>query len=120
MQGPKGATGDRGIAGPQSIQGTPGSKGDKGDKGDTGSQGDVGAVGISGTSGANGKDGATILAGFFNPADSEGRDDDLYFDQENGEVYKKTSGYVFFVLSMSWLVLSMNRLNPGRLEHRSR
>lgn len=75
--------GPPGPQGPQGIQGPAGEKGDKGDRGDRGEKGERGTAG---------RDGSSILAGFLDPRPEDGRDDDLYFDQEKGDVYKKVSG----------------------------
>jgi len=86
-----------GVAGPAGPMGPAGPQGPKGEKGD---KGDAGAEGKRGLSGSDGKNGSSILAGFYNPLDSQGNDDDLYFDQENGDMYKKVSGAWSFVTSL--------------------
>jgi hypothetical protein len=69
--GPTGATGDEGLSGSTGLQGIPGPTGAQGTTGD---------------------DGATWVTGSGAPTGGLGVDDDLYLDNDSGDVYQKTGG----------------------------
>src|SRR5690606_35327170 len=55
-------------------------------------RGPQGEPGQDGNDGADGTDGASILTGEGAPADDLGKDDDLYIDSANGDLYAKADG----------------------------
>lgn len=101
LVGPAGATGPAGAAGPVGAPGPTGSQGPAGTTGPigpAGSPGPVGAPGPAGPAGApgpigpKGDNGATWLSGSGAPASSLGNLNDLYLDNDLGDVYIKGSG----------------------------
>lgn len=69
-------------------------KGDKGDTGSTGPEGpkgENGKDGEDGNDGKDGKDGATWHSGKGAPAADLGNEGDFYFNEETGDIYKKTA-----------------------------
>ena len=112
-RGPQGNSGVIGMTGPQGDQGIPGDPGGpQGIQGETGPEGPQGPQGVAGTDpgatgpqgdpGTNGTDGV----GGFNfhqgsgvPDISLGNDNDSYFDNLSGDLYKKESGLWIFKMN---------------------
>jgi len=106
-QGLPGPAGDTGPAGPIGPAGAPGPVGAPGPAGDTGPAGPIGPAGAPGPVGAPGPqgsdgpagppgpqgiNGATWLSGSGAPAASDGATNDLYLDNDLGDVYIKNAG----------------------------
>lgn len=84
--GPPGTTGPAGTAGPAGAPGTPGP---------AGSPGTPGPAGSPGPPGPPGSNGATWLSGSGEPVASTGNLNDLYLDNDSGNIYiKGGSGWV--------------------------
>lgn len=96
--GPAGATGPAGPAGPVGAPGPQGSDGPAGPVGPVGPAGPVGAPGPQGSDGPSGPpgpqgiNGATWLSGSGTPSAADGVQNDLYLDNDLGDVYVKGSG----------------------------
>ena len=77
---------DGNITGPQGQQGIQGPEGPEGPQGIQGIEGPVGPQGPQGLQGTS------IRSGSGAPASSLGNDGDIYVDEDNGDLYGKTSG----------------------------
>ena len=69
-------------------------------QGPQGEQGPVGPQGPAGENGENGEDGSLILHGEGKPADSLGKDTDVYIDSKTGDLYQKDNGTWTLVMNI--------------------
>ena len=69
-------------------------------QGPQGEQGPVGPQGPAGENGENGEDGSLILHGEGKPADSLGKDTDVYIDSKTGDLYQKENGSWTLVMNI--------------------
>ena len=69
-------------------------------QGPQGEQGPVGPQGPAGENGANGEDGSLILHGEGKPADTLGKDADVYIDSKTGDLYQKENGSWTLVMNI--------------------
>ena len=69
-------------------------------QGPQGEQGPVGPQGPAGENGENGEDGSLILHGEGKPADSLGKDSDIYIDSKTGDLYQKENGSWTLVMNI--------------------
>ncbi|MFM8313143.1 MAG: hypothetical protein ACKOA8_02550 [Deltaproteobacteria bacterium] len=102
-KGERGEKGDKGESGERGLQGIKGEQGDQGIQGGQGVQGEKGRDGLLGRDGLNGRDGkngSSILAGPYLPDDFEGQENDLFFHEDTGEVFKKMDGNWEFVSTL--------------------
>jgi hypothetical protein len=92
VPGPVGAPGPTGTPGPAGLTGPVGPAGTPGPVGAPGSAGPVGPAGSPGPIGPQGQSGATWLSGSGAPDAALGKQNDLYLDNDLGDVYMKSSG----------------------------
>lgn len=90
--GPQGAPGPVGDAGPAGATGPAGAVGPAGAPGPTGVPGPQGPDGPAGPPGPQGTNGATWLSGSGVPSTALGIQNDLYLDNDLGDVYIKGAG----------------------------
>ena len=96
--GPVGPAGPQGVAGPVGSQGTEGlvgpvgATGPAGPIGPEGVQGPQGVAGPVGPPGPQGNNGAVWLSGSGVPASTSGAENDMYLDNDLGNVYIKGTG----------------------------
>ncbi len=69
-------------------------------QGPQGEQGPVGPQGPAGENGENGEDGSLILHGEGKPADTLGKDTDVYIDSKTGDLYQKENGSWTLVMNI--------------------
>ena len=69
-------------------------------QGPQGEQGPVGPQGPAGENGENGEDGSLILHGEGKPADTLGKDTDIYIDSKTGDLYQKDNGTWTLVMNI--------------------
>ena len=69
-------------------------------QGPQGEQGPVGPQGPAGENGENGEDGSLILTGEGKPADTLGKDTDVYIDSTTGDLYQKENGSWTLVMNI--------------------
>jgi hypothetical protein len=87
--GPQGDPGPAGPAGTTGPAGTPGPAGAPGTPGPAGSPGTPGPAGSPGPPGPPGTNGATWLSGSGEPMATLGNQNDLYLDNDSGNIYIK-------------------------------
>ena len=90
--GPAGAPGPVGAPGPQGNDGPAGPVGPAGAPGPMGAPGPQGSDGPAGPPGPQGINGATWLSGSGVPSAADGAQNDLYLDNDLGDVYIKGAG----------------------------
>lgn len=89
-QGPQGQMGPAGTTGPAGTPGPAGAPGTPGPAGSPGSPGSPGPAGSPGPPGPPGTNGATWLSGSGAPDASTGGLNDLYLDNDQGDIYTKS------------------------------
>ena len=73
----------------------------QGEQGPIGPEGPQGPEGPAGEDGQDGQDGSLILTGEGKPADTLGKDTDIYIDSKTGDLYQKANGTWTLVMNIN-------------------